>query len=150
MMLLPREGPRSVLTRARRRRSNVPSSCPMGQAPGELLQRDKQQSPLLAKPPRAVPELLPALPRSWWGPRFAHIWEQQYEGSQPCLPWRGAGFLPGAAASRLGAWSVRRGGCPGSGVPKGIGFPAHLRPDILSASPAPALVCRSQPGLKFH
>ena len=44
----------------------------------------------------------------------------------------------------------RGGGCPGSGVPKGIGFPAHLRPDILSASPAPALVCRSQPGLKFH
>lgn len=133
-------------------------SCPTGQAPGKP--PDRQATvPSAGKghpePPRSVPKLLPALhhPRAGGAPKSPTSptsGSSNNRGPSPHFAWQGVGYPLGAAASHLKCLVGGEGGCPGLGVPEGIGFQAHLRPDILSGSLAPALVCLLQPGLKCH
>lgn len=95
-------------------------SYPTGQALGERCWKDKQQSPLLAKATQS-PSSLAQLGSCW--------------GSHPLI----GGAAIGGSQRPLGVFpscldAGTAGGMTRLGVPKGIIFPAHLRPDILSGS----------------
>lgn len=111
--------------------------------------RDEQQSPLVAKATQSHPEPSPSsfqpCTGSWWVTPSAWDHLRPVTGALDQLPERGAHPSPGLSAQPEG-----RGRCPGLGVPEGIVFPAHLRPDVLAGSQPPALLCLSPPRLRCH